>query len=677
MPVKLLTILLLLLCFANTNAQTCTAPGQNPSTAFPVCGTTAFVQQNVPVCGNRSMPVPCNDGAQYEDKNPFWYKFTCYVPGTLVFKITPHDLSDDYDWQLFDITGRNPDDLYTDRTLFVCCNWSGNSGVTGTNLTNTNNTACAGNSPIFSKAPALIAGHEYLLLISHFSGGSQSGYDLSFTGGSAGTNTGAASITDTTTARLQNAVPSCDGSRITVKVNKKIKCSSLASNGSDFAISPSVPVSFAAVMGAGCSTGFDTDSIILALQNPMPVGNYQLVIQNGSDGNTLLDYCNAGIPVGNQVPLIVAPNQPTPFDSLVPVGCAPQTLKVVFRKPVLCGSIASDASDFTINGTQPVTITSIAGACNANGETNSITLSLSRRLEVAGNYQLTLRRGTDGNTLLDICNQETLPNSVINFIVKDTVSADFTYNVFLDCKIDSIAFFHDGRNSVNSWNWQFDGGQRRSALQNPVIRYTQFGVKTAKLVVSNGVCSDSATAAITLDNFLKAPFGGPDVLCPKDSAIFTDSSVGKIRSWQWNFGNGVSSTQKRPPVQFYPPTNLQATYLVSLVIVDSIGCQDSLTKKIIIVNNCYIDVPTAFTPNGDGLNDYLFPLNAYKAINLEFKIYNRYGQLVWQTTDWTRKWDGRINGELPATGTYVWFLKYTHKETGKKIQLQGTSVLIR
>ncbi len=667
MPVKILTILLLLLCFAGTQAQTCTALGQNPGTAFPVCGTNTFVQQNVPVCGTHTMIVPCNDGAQYEDKNPFWYKFTCFTAGNLVFKITPHSLSDDYDWQLFDITGRNPADVYTDATLFVCCNWSGASGVTGTNLTATNNTACAGGTPIFSKAPTLIVSHEYLLMISHFSGGSQSGYDLSFGGGTA-------SITDTTPPKLSSVFPSCDGKQLTVKLNKKMKCSSLAANGSDFGFSPNVPVVFTSVSGIGCSTGFDTDSIILTLQNPMPVGNYQLIAQNGTDANTILDYC--GNSVNNQVPLVIALNQPTPFDSLAPVGCAPQTLKVVFRKPVLCSSIASDASDFSIAGTQPVTITSIAGACNSNGETSSITITLSQRLQVAGMYGLTLHRGTDGNTLLDICNQETPENSVINFTVKDTVSAAFTYTVFLDCKLDSIIYVHDGRHGITTWNWLFDGGNRR-IIPSPVIRYPVFGVKTAKLTVSNGVCSDSATVSINLDNFLKAGFGGPEVLCPKDSAVFTDSSLGKIRFWQWNFGNGATSVQKQPPVQVYPPTNLQATYPVTLVVEDSIGCRDSLTKKVIVVNNCYIDVPTAFTPNGDGLNDYLYPLNAFKADKLEFKVFNRFGQLVWQTTDWTRKWDGRVNGTVGDTGAYVWFLTYTHKETGKKVQLQGTTVLIR
>jgi gliding motility-associated-like protein len=95
------------------------------------------------------------------------------------------------------------------------------------------------------------------------------------------------------------------------------------------------------------------------------------------------------------------------------------------------------------------------------------------------------------------------------------------------------------------------------------------------------------------------------------------------------------------------------------------------------VQSCYIAVPSGFTPNGDGINDYLYPLNAYKAINLEFRVYNRYGQLVFETKNWMNKWDGTINGKQQPTGTYVWMLNYTDSDSGKKYFLKGTSVLIR
>jgi len=88
---------------------------------------------------------------------------------------------------------------------------------------------------------------------------------------------------------------------------------------------------------------------------------------------------------------------------------------------------------------------------------------------------------------------------------------------------------------------------------------------------------------------------------------------------------------------------------------------DTATRVVRVLSHCNIGIPSAFTPNGDGKNDYLYPLNALKAENLQFKVYNRMGQLVFATSYWTKKWDGRVNGVLQETGLYVWMLTYTHR----------------
>src|SRR5439155_5749479 len=135
---------LISLCCANIlAAQTCTAPGQNPSTAFPVCGTSVFTQNSVPICGGKRIPSPtCT--ATLRDINPFWYKFTCFQSGTLGFKISPHTNSEDYDWSLFDVTNRNPDDLYSDVNMVIGSNWSGEGGETGASTAGTQLNICDG-----------------------------------------------------------------------------------------------------------------------------------------------------------------------------------------------------------------------------------------------------------------------------------------------------------------------------------------------------------------------------------------------------------------------------------------------------------------------------------------------------------------------------------------------------
>ena len=135
--------------------------------------------------------------------------------------------------------------------------------------------------------PVLQQGHVYLLLISHFSD-NQSGYKLSFGGGTA-------VITDPKLPDLQKVKPLCDPSVLTLKLNTKIKCNSLAADGSDFTIVPAAATVVSAT-GGNCSNSFDMDSVTIVLSNPLPAGNYALVIKKGADFNTLLDNCDRDIP---------------------------------------------------------------------------------------------------------------------------------------------------------------------------------------------------------------------------------------------------------------------------------------------------------------------------------------------------------------------------------------------
>ncbi|MBL0358748.1 MAG: gliding motility-associated C-terminal domain-containing protein [Chitinophagaceae bacterium] len=683
MILKKFTLLLLLgfTCFKGLAQTPCSTLGQTPGSAFPVCGTDTFHQSTVPPCGGTAIPTPGCSGLF--DLNPFWYRFKCFSSGTLGFVITPNNQADDYDWQIFDITGRNPNDLYSDVSMFVACNWTGEPGNTGASSAGTKLTTCGSTSGppfenAFSVMPQLIEGHEYILMISHFSGSDQSGYDLSF--GAA--NGGTASIIDPTEPGLSSARAICDGLKMTVKLSKKMKCSSLNANGSDFTVTPAfAPI--VAAEGVNCNNGFDMDSVVLTLASPVPPGTYTITVKNDINGINLLDNCNRTIPLGQNLSVTVFPQIPTPMDSLINVGCAPAELRLVFSKPMQCNSVAADGSDFIVTGSQPVTVTSascliIPGTGNS-GQSNIITVALAAPLSTQGNFTITLKKGSDGNTVMNECSMETPVGSFINFTTVDTVSADFAYNIHLGCKTDVIDYSHDGRNGVNFWKWTFDNGIT-SNKKDTSISYTVFNNKTATLVVSNGVCRDSVTNnAILLDNFLDAQFENTAVVCPGDPAVFKDKSFNRVVAWNWDFGNVTPSNLQEPPPQFYNVGNNNSIrdVPVKLIVTNDIGCSDTATGSIRVVGNCFIAVPTAFTPNGDGLNDYLFPTNAYKAKDLYFAVYNRNGNKIFETRDWTNKWDGTYKGNPQDPGTYVWFLYYTHIETGQRMEQKGATVLIR
>jgi gliding motility-associated-like protein len=682
---KKVVVLLLISLFVKTSLgqPPCSSiPGMTPSNAIPVCGTSVFHQSVVTDCTAGNVASTGCAQTVTADQS-FWYKFTCFQSGTLGFLISGISDTDDYDWSLFDITGRNPNEVFSDPSLQVSLNIYGTSGRPGAPFPNsptgcranaTGDVHCAGdaagNTP-FNRMPTITVGHDYLLMVTNWSK-STLGYDLSFTGGSA-------SITDPKDPHLQNARAICDGIQGAVKFNKRMKCTSLTATGSEFILSPPL-ANVVSATGFGCAGGFDMDSLIFTLDSPLPPGRYDIIIRNGSDGNTIKDNCDRFIPVGERIEMIVYPVFPTPMDSMRKLFCAPDELQLVFKKNMRCSSIAPDGSDFRVNmisGTSPVTVVSAEGVCSADGLSPVIKVKLSAPIQTKGAYQLILQTGTDGNTIIDECGQETPAGATLNFNTKDTVNANFTYNIKFGCQRDTIDYFHDGRNEVNIWKWNFDI-TRKSGLQNPSIIYGSFGQKQTQLIVSNGVCTDTSDIVpIFLDNAMNAAFEATAVVCPGDLATFKDLSTGNIVSWNWDFGNNVSSSLPNPPLQSYLPPSVTSTVFPRLIVQNNYGCFDTAVQKIIVPNNCFIAVPNAFTPNKDGRNDNLYPLNAYKATDLLFRVYNRFGQLVFETKDWTKKWDGTFKGQGADPATYVWILQYTDSDSGKRIEQKGTTILLR
>jgi gliding motility-associated-like protein len=647
-------------------SQTFPAKGQYPSTSFPICGYDTIRQLPVPLGFTTTIPVPGCGG--YPDTNPYYYSFTCYISGTLGFIITPNLPGDDYDWMLFDFTGINPSLVFTDSTLNITGNRSGVPGPTGAKNGGVTSAECStsaaeGISP-FTSMPFLIKGHQYLLLVSH-TAPSQSGYTLVFTGGTAVLN-------DPALPKFLSVVVSCDRKLLTVGLTKFVQCKSLAADGSDFFIQ-SYTGSIVEAVGLNCSPQFDYDYMQLFLSDPLPAGNYSLVMKNGTDGNTLLDDCSLQAQVGENINFSVSVVQPA-LDSLTPPACTTGILHLVFSTPIECSSIAADGSDFRISGSTVVGIAKATGNCSGD-TTSHIDIILDSPIVSDGNYQISLVTGSDGNTLTNECGVSALPGASLPFSVKGAVSATFDYSIDYGCKYDTINLSYLPENGVNQWLWTVDT-VTTSELLNPSIVETVFGVKNVQHIVSNGICSDTVSKSVDLGNILKAAFKFPGEVCPKDVVAFSNTSIGNIVSYYWDFGDGTNSSQQNPPDHLFPDTWAGKTYNVSLTVQGNTGCMDTLSGQITKLQSCSVAVPNAFTPNGDGKNDYLYPLNAFTVSNLEFQVFNRYGQLVFETRDWTKKWDGTINGQPQETGTYVWILQYTDG-SGKKISSRGSTVLIR
>ena len=88
-------------------------------------------------------------------------------------------------------------------------------------------------------------------------------------------------------------------------------------------------------------------------------------------------------------------------------------------------------------------------------------------------------------------------------------------------------------------------------------------------------------------------------------------------------------------------------------------------------------LPNAFTPNGDGLNETFRPLHPCDMSDYNIKIFNRYGQLIFESANPSVGWDGTFKGAKAVDGTYVWMSSYTNTNNNQRMSKKGTLILVR
>ena len=125
--------------------------------------------------------------------------------------------------------------------------------------------------------------------------------------------------------------------------------------------------------------------------------------------------------------------------------------------------------------------------------------------------------------------------------------------------------------------------------------------------------------------------------------------TGDIVSYQWSPTDGLSSSTIANPV-----LTAQKTENYRLTVTSASGCDGTGTINVQVIDN--VDVPNAFTPNGDGINDLwdIPGLSVYP--NCVVSVYNRYGTRVYYSVGYPRSWNGTYNGHALPTGTYYYII---------------------
>ncbi len=225
--------------------------------------------------------------------------------------------------------------------------------------------------------------------------------------------------------------------------------------------------------------------------------------------------------------------------------------------------------------------------------------------------------------------------------------------------------------------WDFGDGTFSQEI-NPVHLYPTPGIYRVKLTaIDSGTCNgiDTAFYNITVSGSPTAAFSyNPNPPQQNTISIFTNNSTGAVR-FRWYFGDGDSLYTFRQDTTVRHLYNASQQFQPCLVAINQFGCRDTSCQNLDAIVSSLLDVPNAFTPNGDGVNDKAVVIG-FGITRMTFRIYNRWGQLVFETNDRKQGWDGRFNGKPQPMEVYAYTLDAEYFD-GKKERKQGDITLIR
>ncbi len=216
-------------------------------------------------------------------------------------------------------------------------------------------------------------------------------------------------------------------------------------------------------------------------------------------------------------------------------------------------------------------------------------------------------------------------------------------------------------NTLGSY-WLVDGNQQ-FVNQNTIVTWDFYaGNYDVQLIItSTNGCIDSTTFTdlLHVDPVPEANFGySPNpVLMFNTQVNFTNlSSNGS--TYQWTFEDGAPSTSidENPSVMF--PDGLEGEYDVTLITTSDLGCSDTITLPLVVLPEVLMYAPNAFTPEGDEHNqNWRIHIVGIDAYDFELQVYNRWGEVVWESRDPEAGWDGTFQGRMCQTGIYTWVVR--------------------
>jgi len=290
-----------------------------------------------------------------------------------------------------------------------------------------------------------------------------------------------------------------------------------------------------------------------------------------------------------------------------------------------------------------------------------------------------------GNWCLAMNDQCETPEEVqcIEIIVSDTVDPTFSVDTLGGCIPIIVGFEGNATNSelIQSAVWDFGDGAVSTNPHTSNHNYDNQGTYDVsyELVTVDGCFFEHTENALL--TFYNWPIAGFNVdpqtaVLPNSEFEFINYTLGGD-SYNWVF-NEMDSTDEENPTYSFP--GVAGTYPVTLYAENQWGCTDSIFRYVFIVDEFVMFVPNAFTPDQDGINDiWRFEGIDVDTDDFKVQIFNRWGEVVYLSTDFFEGWDGSSNrgGYYSPDGVYLYRIETRSLTTLERKELFGHIVILR
>jgi gliding motility-associated-like protein len=262
------------------------------------------------------------------------------------------------------------------------------------------------------------------------------------------------------------------------------------------------------------------------------------------------------------------------------------------------------------------------------------------------------------------------------------IEASFDYELAVSgCPRVNTVSFTDQTNVnfgfIDAYQWRLDDGVT-SINPSPVYSYPTHGTYDVTLFVkSNFGCTANFDGNVFIAYYdeIEANFDvSPNKGVATETLFSFSNYSSNATSWTWDFGDGNVSTDENPAHSFADV----GSYTVTLVAENDVDCSDTISRTIVINEQLKVFVPNAFTPGNGGTNEtWFFSILGVDIYEFSIIVYNRWGEVVWESHDPSVSWNGNYNGELVPPGTYVWRMEIKNPNSSKTDTFYGSVSVIR